>query len=100
MNIANKRKYIRVMKFDKYLFLVLFAGLLFSCSKDEIVNNPLTPPVEVYNYDAFLSLSVGNIEIDTKAISGPGDLSGLNTPDRIQKLCLAVFSEAGWGEVV
>lgn len=83
------------MKFDKYLFLVLFAGLLFSCSKDEIENNLLTPPVEVYNYDAFLSLSVGNIEIDTKAISGPGDLSGLNTPDRIQKLCLAVFSEAG-----
>lgn len=82
------------MKFDKYFILFLFAGLLFSCSEDKIDDTPIGTPAEVYDYDASLSLAVGNIEVKTKAeINGPNDLSLLNNPDRVQKLSLAVFSK-------
>lgn len=82
------------MKFDKYFILFLFAGLLFSCSDDKIDDTPIGTPAEVYDYDASLSLAVGNIEVKTKAeINGPNDLSLLNNPDRVQKLSLAVFSK-------
>lgn len=77
------------MKLEKYIFLVLLTSFLFSCSNDdEIENNPQVSPVEVYDYDAYLSLAVKHTDVPTKA-SVP---SLVNSPDRIKKLSLAVFS--------
>lgn len=77
------------MKLEKYIFLVLLTSFLFSCSNDdEIKNNPQVSPVEVYDYDAYLSLAVRHKDVPTKA-STP---SLVNFPERIKKLSLAVFS--------
>lgn len=76
------------MKLEKYIFLVLLTSFLFSCSNDEIENNPQVSPVEVYDYDAYLSLAVRHKDVPTKA-STP---SLVNSPERIKKLSLAVFS--------
>lgn len=79
------------MKLEKYIFLVLLTSFLFSCSNDdEIKNNPQVSPVEVYDYDAYLSLAVRHKDVPTKA-STPS-LSLVNSPERIKKLSLAVFS--------
>lgn len=79
------------MKLEKYIFLVLLTSFLFSCSNDdEIENNPQVSPVEVYDYDAYLSLAVRHKDVPTKA-STPS-LSLVNFPERIKKLSLAVFS--------
>lgn len=54
------------MKFDKYLFLVFLSAFLFSCSEDK-QDDIQIPTIETYEYDAYLSLAVGDTELNSKA---------------------------------
>lgn len=82
------------MKFDKYLFLVVFVSFLFSCSEDKIDKEIHTSPIEKYEYNGFLSLAIGKTDVSSKAVGGRSinKLTLVNTPNRIQKLSVAIFS--------
>ena len=77
------------MKFDKYLFLVFLSAFLFSCSEDK-QDDIQIPTIETYEYDAFLSLAVGDTELNSKAAATSGYI---NPRDKIERLSLAVFRD-------
>ena len=77
------------MKFDKYLFLVFLSAFLFSCSEDK-QDDIQIPTIETYEYDAFLSLAVGDTELNSKAAATSGSI---NPRDKIERLSLAVFRD-------